>query len=234
MIVEQRKILTWTWFADRAFTALNRVFLFTADTGNVLGMKRVTQLDMEVDISLPEDKLLDTYQSRTKKYITAASKKYDFTLENTTDPKAFLGLFNQNAEAIGLFQYNERFFATKKDYLIRNLYEDQKLLSTHLYLLDHEKKIVICTDHASAFRFYPAEKRKISTANKYLFHRSFVYFGQRGFEKYYAGGYEMPEGQEAEIEGIKTFKNGFNGKIVKRWHYYPLWYYYFQQLRRKL
>ncbi len=223
MIVENRKFLRWTWFADEVRPSFNTVYLFTTIDRVVAGMRKVKQYDMQINLERSEEELLASYQPSTRNYLKQAPSKYRLTMETTTNHRCFLELFNKNATILGLLRYEKSFFETKKHFLIQNIYDERKLLASHLYLLDRDSRQVICIEQCSAFRFFQEEGRKISTSNKYLFHRSFLYFSNRGFKKFYFGGYNHPDAS-MPLEGVRDFKDSFRGKIVGRFHYYPAWY----------
>ena len=125
---------------------------------------------------------------------------------------------------------SEATFASKPSLLIsRAVDPDHGVLAAHAYLLDPATGRVKGEYNASAFRRFPKGdplRYRCGQANSLLYHEDFRYFREQGFQVYDFGGY----GQGS----VAYFKDRFHGTVERQYNYYPIWYFAWRQLRRRL
>lgn len=193
---------------------------------NSYWFRRTQFRTMFLNLLASEQELLSSY-SHGMRYDIKNGMELPFDV-NYSEEEA-IELFQKAAQAHPeLVLHPQWFLAREKGKVFSTIsHADYGCIAAHMHIYDEKEKIALLMINASDYRSYSEKKAQqlIGMANKYLFHRDFMYFKALGMEKYDLGGYS---------EATASFKRQFGGKIVDRYRYEPYIYYYARQLKKMI
>lgn len=191
---------------------------------------------LEFDLSLMEEDWRKAYAPVVRREIRRAESE-PLQVWFDADYRDLIELFQATIKVKGLQAMNENTFRNKKQVLFGHIaHPDYGLLAAHAYAPDRDSSRVLFLYNASAYRQYEkgTESRALcGRANRLLLHRALLYFKEKDFTFFDAGGYRQDSSDESR-RSVDRFKGKMGGTPLIVYNYYPIWYAVFRQIRIRL
>ena len=229
MIKEQKKWMCYTYFHREPGFQWKMTHLFSPVKKNIPGMVRIACPTMIADIR--ECDFIRSWSKSVRTKINKAETE-SFTIKRDAEllPE-ILDMFRQTAIAKSLRGHYPGDFNSRPWILCSAVYENEKMLAGHIWMIDEEEKRSLLFVNASAHHQH-TDQGLISRAHYYLLYQDGLYLRNNGIDCLDLNGYK-PGQDDPSLSGVYRWKEATHGQPEDLYHYYPAWFYWLRKMRKK-
>lgn len=231
MIIDKKKLMTYTYFNRIPDWNLRSTHLFSLVKKNIPGMVRKPFPTMVVD--LRDSTFISKWSASTRTKINRAERE-GVTVDRghylLTD---ILTLFVMSTASKGLKGYKPEHFDHFPVVECSAISYDGVMLCSHIWVIDREEKRALLYVNATNYHNDNDDKSLTGRAHYFLLWQDGLFLRQKGVETMDLMGYEAHTDKKM-LKGVYQWKAGTHGKEEMLYHYYPLWFYVFRKFRNML
>lgn len=211
--------VTSIWFSDTVSlwrTLWLTEYLQSTVTTRRFGYIREMFYTKLIDLRRGEEEIMADFSQNARRSIRL-SEREGVTYEESTDMDEFVRFFNRFArqKKLSYWLNAETLKKKNKHYRITRAVKDGKILFSHLYRCDEEKRRVV---YIYGYSLLKEESRSFSnvvigSANRGLHYYDMRIFKARNYHFYDLGGYAHGTA-DPELQNINKFKDEFGGSLI--------------------
>ncbi|HUR30234.1 MAG TPA: hypothetical protein VMZ69_02315 [Saprospiraceae bacterium] len=144
-----------------------------------------------------------------------------------------LKLFSETASLKKLRGHFPEDFDSRPWIFCSAIFQEEKILAGHVWVLDEEEKRALLFVNASAHHDSKLDSSLIGRAHYYLLWQDGMHLRNHGIDCLDLHGYQS-DSKDPALQGVYKWKEGTHGQQEELYHYYPLWFYYLQKMRKNI
>ena len=231
MIEQKKNWMSYTYFNHSPVFDLRTSHLFSLSDQKINGMVKVHFSTMTVDIR--NENFISGWSASTRNKVNRIAKETFVADRGKYLLPDILKLFSVNAERKKLGGYAVSHFDELNPIECSAIIHEGVMLCGHVWLIDKTEKRALLYVNASNYQNEHEDASLTGRAHYFLLWQDGLYFRNLGIEMLDLMGYEANT-KDQSLKGVYTWKEGTHGKTEMLYHYYPVWFYIFRKLRKRL